>query len=215
MSECGWRLLVTVLGVALLGGCTTTSAGEPGPAPSAPARTESPASPSISDGPDNLPSDGAPKVSNPFDAARFEQDPCLALSASQADELNVVHPGEPYDGTFGNACEWRGRNQSGGRAAIDFLSDEPRGLSSVYRSNNRGELAYFEPLDEVAGHPMAAFGLDDTRKSVGDCAVAVGLTDELVVTVFLTLSRANVGHKDPCEIGSQVAEMMLTTMGAS
>ncbi|MGH3877623.1 MAG: DUF3558 domain-containing protein [Actinophytocola sp.] len=206
-------LLVVVIGAALVTGCTATSSGEP--APETPTETESSASPSSVEQPDDLPSDGAPKVANPLDASQFEQDPCRALTQAQATELNIVHPGEPYEGSFGNACEWQGPDRDGGRVAIDFLSDDRRGMSSVYRSSDRGEFAFFEPLDSVAGHPLAAFGIADSRESEGYCAVAVGITDELVVTVFLNLSRVNVRHKDPCEIGAQVAEMTLTTMGAS
>ena len=204
-------LLVVFLGAALVGGCTTSSAGEPAPKTSN--ETSSPTS--SAEQSEGLPSDGAPKVANPLDASRFEQNPCPALTSAQAKELNVVHPGEPYEGRVGNGCEWQGPDRNGGRAAIEFLSDDRRGMSSVYRSSNRGEFAFFEPLDPVAGHPLAAFGIADSRESGGYCAVAVGLSDELVATVFLHLSRANIGHKDPCEIGSQVAEMMLTTMGAS
>lgn len=145
----------------------------------------------------------------------FERDPCQALTRVQAEELNVLFPGKLYDRNFGKACEWLGRNKNGGNATIDFLSDDPRGMSSVYRSNNNGEFAFFEPLDPVAGHPMVAFGTSDTREKGGICSVAVGATDELAFIVFVALSMDNVGQKDPCEVASQVSEMMLTTMGAS
>ncbi len=59
-----------------------------------------------------------------------------------------------------------------------------------------------------------AFGVDDGRPG-GHCSVAVGLTDQLVYVVYLDLSAGNVGQKDPCELGAQVAQMTLTTMGAS
>lgn len=215
MPMLGSRLLGIILGATLLGGCTTTSAGEPGPTPSAATESGSPAPSSSADEPEDLPSDGAPRVTNPFEADRFEDDPCTALTQGQAKELYVVYPGKPFKGNFGNACEWRGPNYNGGSAAIDFLSDEPRGMSAVYRSHNKGEFAFFEELDAVGGHPMAAYGTAGSRKSGKNCAVAVGLTDELVFLAFVSLSSANVGQKDPCVVGSQVAEMMLTTMGAS
>jgi hypothetical protein len=213
MRAPGVRLVAIFLAVALLGGCTTTSSGEPGPATTGQSETESPQS-SQSDEPDDLPSDGAPKVTDPLEADRFEQDPCQALTQSQVEEWNLVYPGKPFKGNFGNACEWLGPNNNGGNATIDFLSDEPRGMSSVYRSKNNGEFAFFEELEPVAGHPMAAYGTSDSRQKGGTCAVAVGLTDELAFLVFLVLSRNNIGQKDPCAIASQVGEMMLTTMGA-
>jgi hypothetical protein len=213
MHARGVRVLAIIVGLAVLSGCTTTSAGDPGPAPTAGSESESPASSSAES--DDLPADGAPKVTSPLDADIFEQDPCQALTQSQAEELNVLYPGKPFDRNFGKACEWLGPNKNGGNATIDFLSDDPRGMSSIYRSNNNGEFAFFEPLDPVSGHPRAAFGTTDTRETAGICAVAVGLTDELVFIAFLKLSRANLGQKDPCALASQVSEMMLTTMGAS
>ncbi len=214
MRARGARLVAAILGVAMLGGCTSTSAGDPRPAPTSQSKPESsPSSPSNEQ--DALPSDGAPKVTSPLEADTFQQDPCQALTASQAKGLNVVFPGKPFKGNFGNACEWLGRNHNGGYAAIDFVSDDPRGMSSVYRSNSRGEFAFFEALEPFAGHPMAAFGIADAREEAGRCAVAVGLTDELAFGVFLDLSTENIGHKDPCAIASQVGRMMLTTMGAS
>jgi hypothetical protein len=213
MQARGVRLLATLLVGAVLGGCTTTSAGDPGPAPTGQSETESIPS-SSTDEPETLPSDGAPKVTSPLEASSIEQDPCQALTQAQAKELNVTYPGKPFKGNFGNACEWLGPNNNGGNATIDFLSDEPRGMSAVYRSKNNGEFAFFEELEPVAGHPMAAYGTSDSREKGGTCSVAVGLTDELVFIVFLGLSRANIGHKDPCATASQVGEMMLTTMGA-
>jgi hypothetical protein len=209
-------LLVIALGAALLSGCTTTSAGEAGPAPTSSTEDETGSETTSSpEEPDDLPSDGAPEVTDPFDAGRFEQDPCLALTESQAKALNIGYPGEPSNGGFGKVCDWRNTELSGGRASISFLSDEPRGISSVYRSNNRGELAFFEKLDPLSGYPAVAYGTSDSRKTSGRCAVAVGLSDQLIFIVYLKLSTGNIGHKDPCVIGADVAKMMLTTMGAS
>lgn len=208
-------LVATILGAAVASGCTTTSAGVAAPATTVSAETESSTLPSTTaPSDDDLPSDGAPKVTNPFDAERFEQDPCLTLSESQATELNVGYPGEPDKGPFGKRCAWKGPDLNSGRATVGFLSDEQRGMSSVYRSKNRGEFAFFDELDPVAGYPMVAFGVQDGRPG-GHCSVAVGLTDQLVYVVYLDLSAANVGHKDPCELGAQVAQMTLTTMGVS
>lgn len=210
-----WLMVLAAGAVLAAAGCTTTSAGEAGPATTvAPETTSSGAAPS-SDESDGLPSDGAPKVADPFDGGRFEHDPCQALTESQTTELNIGFPGEPDDGTFGKGCSWQGRNDNGGHATISFLSEEPRGLSAIYRSKNRGEFAFFLELGPVAGHPAVAYGTADTRKAGGHCAVGVGLTDELVFVVYLDLSAANVGHKDPCQVGTDVAGMMLTTMGAS
>lgn len=159
---------------------------------------------------EELPSDGAPKVTNPIDAGRFEQDPCAVLTPEQADELGVDPTGKPDEDAFGKICRWRNPKINGGSTTINFFSIEKRGLSSVYRSYNRGEFKYFAPI-EVEGQPAAAYDINRSKPTAA-CFVAVGLTDQLVFSSYTTLSSNNVDQRDPCEAGAQVAGMMVKTM---
>jgi len=203
--------------VAILGGCTTTSHGQAEPPHPATSETttgssagSTSSSTSVSAG--DLPSDGAPKVQNPLNAARFEQNPCLALPAEQAKQLNIPSQGTPTDIELGKSCEWFNR-ETFGSVAIDFLSKDTRGLSSTYKANKAGRWAYFEPLPEIEGFPaVARSNLDD--RSDGHCLLEIGVTDKLSFQLALRLSRANVGQKNPCEVAVQVAGMALQTMKA-
>lgn len=222
-----WARAIAALAVlacaAAAAGCTTLSQGhatptstsssssEEGTTSSAPTSDESDIEETPGD--EELPSHGAPKVQNPLDVSRFEQDPCLALTQAQAQALNVPYPGEPGELAFGKACSWGISGMRSGRVSIDFLSEDPTGLSSAYKSNENGEFAFFEPL-EILGFPAVAFDITDGRSS-GQCAVGVGTSDTLAFTVNVVLSGVNVGVKDPCEETAKVAEMMLQNMKGS
>jgi uncharacterized protein DUF3558 len=205
------RLAVSLLALLLSAACTTTSQGEPGPATDHPQTTgPTDSSPTDQPGEDDLPSDGAPEVSNPLDTTTFQQDPCRALTPAQTKELNVPTSGKPYDEVLGNGCEWR-NDETRGKTDVVFLDRDPRGLSALYKANKAGKWAYFEELSPIDGYPAITRDVVDDR-DIGNCTVIVGVSDEIAFATILQLSEANVGKKDPCEVGAQVAGMALQTM---
>lgn len=209
MSHRLLRCALLALSIAGLTACTTTTSGSPAPGgDSDPTSTSSPSAEPPSG--DDLPSDGAPKVTNPIDATHFEQNPCDALTSEQPGTLNVGPAGEPADTNFGKGCSWR-NSGTGGSAIVTFLSAEKRGLSSAYRSNSNGDFTYFEPLPDIEDFPAVAFDTK-AKNPTTECSVAVGLSDELVFVATTSLSSANVGQKDPCEVGATVATEMTKTI---
>lgn len=191
----------------VLAGCTTTSQGEPTPETTS-AITDSPSS--STDENDDLPTNGAPKVGDPLDTTRFQQEPCATLTKAQAADLNLPATGEPTDIVGGVGCEWDNRDTRG-YALVGFVTSNSKGLSNVYASNERGEYSYFNPLPDINGYPGVVAHIEDSR-SRGICGVFVGVTDELVVDIAVKLSAANVGNADPCEVVVDVAGMALQTM---
>lgn len=195
-------LAASLLGLTMIAGCTTVSQGTPRP-------TES----STGSGDEELPFAGAPKVDNPLDTSRYEQDPCKSLTSDQTTSLNL-----PATGTIdkrialGIACDWFNPDTRG-EATIAFLTDDPRGLSPEYDANDRGRWVYFEELPKIEGYPaVARAGTDD--RDIGGCSVVVGVADDMVFESIVQLSQANIKHKDPCELAVQVAGMALKTMKA-
>jgi hypothetical protein len=188
----------------VLAGCTTTSQGEPTP------ETTTSTDSSFTDHNDDLPTNGAPKVDNPLDATRFEQDPCATLTVKQATDLNVPTTGEPTDIVGGVGCEWANR-ETRGWVLVGFFTDSDNGLSAIYAANERGDLAFFEPLPDINGHPAVATDIDD-RRARGICTVLVGVTDELVMQISVRLSEANADEKDSCEVTVDVADVALQTL---
>lgn len=193
----------------LVASCTTTSQGEPTPATTSGASTASSTAPPNSE--DDLPSHGAPKVDDPLDTRRFQEDPCLALTTEQAqDELNLPPRGEPEDIALGKGCKWFNPNTRG-QVNIGFLTGNDRGLSGFYAANQRGEYPYFIELPAIEGFPAIASDIIDSR-STGYCIVVVGVTDQLTVDFALQLSQANVGKREPCTYAAEVAGKALRTM---
>lgn len=202
-------LAAGLLSIAVASACTTTSQGEPRPANTGEATASS--SPDTSGNEDELPFAGAPKVSDPLDTSRYEQDPCKSLTADQTQPLNL-----PPAGTINNrvalgiGCDWHNK-ETRGEVSINFITDDPRGLSAEYNANNQGKWKLFEELPEIEGYPAVIRGSSDER-GVGFCIVVAGISDEMTFDSIVQLSQANVGQKDPCEVAVQVARSALQTM---
>lgn len=149
-------------------------------------------------------------MDNPLDTTSFQQDPCLALTAEQAQSLTLPAEGKPRDMPLGNGCEWNNPNDTGS-VTVHFSDRDPRGLSAVYQAHEDGKYAYFEVLPPIEGYPTVAIDVIDDRDS-GRCTVVVGVSDEITFEVPITQSLENIGVKDPCEVAILAAGMALQTM---
>jgi hypothetical protein len=203
----GLSLVVAVLGVALVSGCTVATAGTP-EAASTRTSSSSPSNPE-----EGLPSDGAPKVDNPLDVSHFEEHPCDALTAEDAKELNIPAGGSQSDNGAGLSCDWI-NHKTRGALRVSFFSETGRGLSGVYEEAKGSDWPLFKRIDDIEGHPAVAFNTSQA-KPVYDCAVSIGLTDQLHFTTTATLSDANAGKRDPCEAAAHAASMVMRTMEAA
>jgi len=198
--------VLATLSVVALAGCTTPSPGTP--TPDSRSSTDE-TSTSTTENDDDLPSDGAPKVTNPIDVSHFEQNPCDAFTPAQAQQFDL-EAGKRQDTDFGNGCAWR-NPETGGSVTLGFASVDKRGLSSTYRAEKEGDFTYFEPIDDIEGHPAVAYDVNSSKPTAA-CFVDVGVTDELTFATRVGLSASNVGEKDPCELSAQVAGMILKNM---
>ncbi len=198
---------MSVLLCLIVAGCTTVSPGEANPASTSAVSTTDSSSSTSGDG---LPSNGAPKVNNPLEVSRFEQDPCSILTAAQAGGLSLSASGKEEDGALGLDCKWRNED-SNSQVAIGFYTNDPRGLSGSYAANEEGKYAYFKPLPPIEGYPAITTNRTD-RRADGICFIEVGVSDQLSFHVDLQLSQINVGTRDPCETASIVAGKALQTM---
>jgi hypothetical protein len=197
---------VGALTVLVLAGCTTPSPGEPVPATS----VENTTTGSSPGNDPELPFAGAPKVDNPLDTTRFQQDPCQALTPEQVQPLGLPPTGAPRDMALGNACEWS-KPGSTGSATIHFSDKDPRGLSAVYQAKEEGRNAFFEELAPIEGYPAVASDVVDSRQS-GACVVVVGVSDKITFESMISLDLDNIGNTDPCEVAANVAGLALQTM---
>jgi hypothetical protein len=193
--------------MVVLTGCTTTTVGEATPDTSSAAPT-----PSSEPDADGLPTDGAPKVDDPLDTAKFQENPCLTLTTDQSQGIfGISLTGQRYTDTLGNACKWK-NEETRAQADVRFLDKNGRGLSAEYAVDEDGRWAFFEELT-VEGHPAVIRGLAD-RRAEGICTVVVGASDEIAYEVVLRQSDAKIGTKDPCEVAADMAAETVKTINA-
>nr|WP_279388411.1 DUF3558 domain-containing protein [Tamaricihabitans halophyticus] len=182
-----------------MAGCTQTEAGQPVDT------AENPPSSSAAE----QPGDEVPKVQDPLDLAKFEQDPCSSLTVSQLDDLGVNTTGEAKDDIFGPVCRWK----SDGVASVSvyYTVKGAKGMAQEYA--NRDQHAYFEPMEPVRGYPLVARATDNPE-NITRCDVAVGVTDESIVQISITQSLNKEGKEDPCVATRRVVEMVVETWKA-
>ena len=197
----------------VVAGCTTPTAGQATSVPGGTPETSSDTtSPSDEPGSDELPTHGAPKVTDPLDTAKFQENPCLSLTSEQSGTTFELSPsGKPYEGSLGNACKWRNESTRG-EVDVVFLDKDPRGLSAEYKVNEDGRWAYFEKLT-IEGYPAVARSQVD-RRDGGACTIVVGASDEIAFEVPVQLSMRNVGNRDACAVAEDVAKEVIKTMKA-
>lgn len=211
-----FKVLAALAAVTIVAGCTSASAGNPRPETGqggGPGSSTAPSTGTTTAEADELPYAGAPSVNEPLDSEQFQQDPCRALTASQADALNLQFPGKLDDGSLGNTCEFRVRTDRLALVEIASLDKNPFGVSAVYQAEEDGKLEVFEPLEPIDGYPVVAYGALD-RRDKGACSVVLGVSDEIAFEIALQQSHRNIGKKDPCETAAMVAGKVLQTMKA-
>lgn len=203
-----WRFLTTlaIASALTLAGCSSEGSGQP--------TTGDPGAngePTVDAGSGTkTPDVTAPEVAKPIsNIERYKQDPCKILTKSQATELGYANLIErEKDASDGPACRWRDSDTN--EVAIVVLSDQPDGLTGVYR--NRDSFDYFEPT-EVAGYPGLFAGVVDDRAD-GGCAMDVGVTDQQVITLSASMLPGTAAAERPCEILKRAGKMAVKTMSA-
>lgn len=161
-----------------------------------------------------LPHSGAPAVTDPIDTSKWEAKPCAVITAAQFSTVGLKKvEAEPDDAMAGPKCNWypEGRGLLGGTfITASPTSKSPQGLSTVYANNKEYDYKVWQELPPIQGHPIVAATEFDDRPR-GECAVAVGLRDDLVYDVSVTDPEKSWG-KDPCATAAKVAKLAVTTM---
>lgn len=213
MSRKRYTIPTATLGVlaaaALLAGCGGMTPGTAQPTGGSDSST----------GSDGLPKYGAPAVAHPLDTTKFASTAgiCSTLSKSAQTALHMPKPGEASSGTAGPMCSWHiADNSTAAPGQVEDVSIEAGmtshlGLSAPY--GNRAKFHFFQPLGEIEGYPALIADAEDQRASLGECAVNIGVTNQLTYAVSAGLKT---GAGDPCESAKQVAKQFVVTVkGAS
>jgi len=135
-------------------------------------------------------------------------DPCTdALTPEQVKTaIGVEVQGKRKDvAALGPYCSWF-NPASLGRVAVSFTINTHDGLSSVYQ-NTKPQSPNWKELPAIQGFPAVV-----TDFTTSDCAISVGLADEFTIDVSGDLGESKRGKVDPCDITSQFADLMVTTL---
>lgn len=86
--------------------------------------------------------------------------------------------------------------------------------SQPARSNDAhtgAPMKLFKELPDIQGHPAVLADLADKRSN-GECGVAVGLTDDLVLNATTQLDAKSPHYSDPCGLAHDVADSATRTV---
>ena len=156
-----------------------------------------------------LPYAGAPKVANPLPASVLSGAPCdTALTPEQVKQaIGIQVPGKPGDlGGVGLTCAWANEDTLG-QIFVGFVTETHAGLSGVYE-NTKPKNPVWRPLPDIQGFPAVAHSNNTDR----DCAVSVGLADDLSVDVSGIVGDSKRGKVDSCDVAAQMADLVVTTL---
>ncbi|WP_103350646.1 DUF3558 domain-containing protein [Amycolatopsis sp. CA-128772] len=195
------RELTMVLSVAvLLTGCSSGVTGHATPSTSTLTSVPAPGG-----DPD------VPKVVQPLDTARYEQDPCAALTKDQLAQLRITISPEPDPSNLGPGCDWNAFDEVGFRLDSKLLTSGSN-LANIYKLQKQGEWSYFKAIADVSGYPGVL--VDDDNPPKNTCQLMVGLRDDLVYSVQISVSPDSQINGDPCPTLQKVGEMAVSTMKA-
>jgi hypothetical protein len=186
----------------LLAGCTGSVAGNASPSPGVPA------SPSPTGQGANV-----PKVSHPLEIARYEREPCAALTSDQLATLGITTQPKPdLQDKLGPGCQWNAYDEIGITVGAALLT-AGSSLIDLYKQHEQGAWPYFEPVSDVAGYPGVLMdGIRAAPKSTCDLSVAV--RDDLIYSIQLRIDPQKEEANDPCSVVRKIGEMAVSTMKA-
>jgi hypothetical protein len=142
-----------------------------------------------------------------LDTSKFEQDPCAVLTQAQASQVANLASSRKDDGNVAPICTWTDANHNS--VAIGFVPGNG-GLATVYK-NQDNKSGYFKVAPDVGGYPAALFGAADLRSS-GGCQMGVGVRNDEVFTVNVSLRPSSPSYSDPCAVTVKAAEAVVSTL---
>lgn len=209
-------VLIVTAAFALLTGLSACSDDEPeagGQTPTLPTQ----ALPTSNAPAPGLPHSGAPKVETPIaDTSAWEADPCTMITDEQLRGigLEAVTPQREDVPDLGPGCVWEMDSDEYVAVSNGLSTVNREGLSTPYKNNEAGAMQVFEEIPAIEGHPAVIAEAEDLR-SEGECGVAVGLRDDLALTIAVQADVDSEQGKDPCGWAVKLATAAVQTMKGS
>ncbi|SDD01636.1 DUF3558 family protein [Actinokineospora iranica] len=197
---------LTLTGLALIAAALTACTENGTPTPTTNGGTTNTGTSSSAPAPDNT--YGAPRVTDPIDAAAFIDKPCTLLTTTQTTTLGLAPQGKQDQAQGAQFCTWLTPDEREDYT-VGFLAANKNGLSDTYRADqtNPNHSAYFEPTT-VSGYP-AVFEDGNDDRDRGYCNIVVGVRDELTFRVGAGGGPKGKACDDKIK---QIAEQAIATM---
>lgn len=190
---------LTVLLVAGLAACTTTSAGEPRPTDqgSAPSSDESESNSTSEDPPEERPRD------IPLDG----MDPCTLIPQADYSDFYINAPGRPSTNTDGQPiCAWVD-TEVGSFGIVLYLNE---GIEVWLDGTKSDEGEHTDPIRDFPTVTSPS-SLDDNV-----CVVAVDVADGQYLLAQVSIDNSDLSRVPPvCDFAYQFAESAMSTLGES
>lgn len=198
-----------ILGV-LVAGCTAVTTGTAAPENNAVQNTPQPGAQSSNNdatpGPVN--NYGAPHVTTPLNTAKYQPDPCSALTPTQLTAIGIGVAGTVQQDEQGNVCHWDIADDTNYAFTFNlvFPAGEPLGLANAYQAAGPGALTR---LPDVHGQPAVT---EPSQNTDGECAIYLGATDEVEYAVSVIIGPEQPHYSDPCTVAQEIADDTTATM---
>jgi hypothetical protein len=201
--------LVSITACLVVSACTVSTGGAANPAPSA-----------VDSSPSAGQADpGVPKVqATPLDAGKYATEPCALVPADVLTPLRYTDPGrykpkgETSDTKAGPSCGWTIHGEGIGLQVIVGTGNRDNGaggLAGYYAAYRSGPLIKFlESAPDIEGYPAIYVDISD-RRANGNCAIAVGVADDLALDVQ---AEGYEGRDDSCGVATQAAAAAIRTL---
>lgn len=156
---------------------------------------------------ENLPQNGAPAVKKPLDASMLKDDLCDSITDKQAKQFSGEFVGSEMDDK--GYCTWTYDKDPfrlgfiGGKLGLD----DNNGLSAYYKSE---QATKSDPVDPVNGYPAVQYDLE--LETEGNCAIVVGVRDDLTYRVLVGLEPEHPSYDEPCEVAREFAGFVVDNL---
>lgn len=112
----------------------------------------------------------------------------------------------------GPGCYWSDKTDLTKPAlGIGFVTANKSGLGSLYSKHAQGQMPILNRLSDIAGYPAVVYGDDPNLVTNGACSVAVGVTDQLVISADVNISDGP-SKSNPCPTAISLATSAIDTM---
>lgn len=193
---------MVLLSTVLVAGCSGDVGGHASPS-TAEAVSSSPATNNAN----------VPKVARPIDTARYEQEPCAALTAAQLSQLGIkTQPKPDLQNKLGPSCEWNAFDDAGVTIGATLLT-AGSSLAKLYQQHDQGQWPFFEPVADISGYPGVLLDSLDAQPK-GKCQLAVAVRDDAIYSVQGDMDPDSKNYANPCPVLQKAAEMAVSTMKA-